>query len=299
MTSHSHHATFERQLLYGHTWTPLPGVSPYLLCAMKVRGPAQIRSGRIVHGRWALDYPYSAGLEVRVRAPSARWHSRPAGIAHLYPPGMPYWERRSFRHYPQDHQEVYVMFQDTDRLRCLVDPQAGYARFADPSGALEALLSEAARIGAVFGEKGFWKAQAVLCGILDLLATARRLDKTSWRIAAPDDRDGLTDLARAVETYLREHLGERVTLAEIARHARVSASTLTHRYHAETGLTPMEKLRDLRLTVAKGLLSKGWKLKEIAEQTGFVDAFHFSRTFKSIVGLSPKLFIGTQCNKAH
>ncbi|MBU4198635.1 MAG: AraC family transcriptional regulator [Verrucomicrobia bacterium] len=67
----------------------------------------------------------------------------------------------------------------------------------------------------------------------------------------PDDREGLTDLVRTVETYLREHLGERVTLADIAK------------------------------------------------QTGFVDAFHFSQTFKRVVILSPKLFVGTQCSKAH
>ena len=278
-----------RQLLHGHTWTPPPGVRPCLHCAIKFKGP-EILSGLVTHRHWALDYPYTAGLEVRIGAAANPWQMRPARIAHLYPPGTPYWERRNARTFPRDHEEVYMTFQGGDTLRALIAPRARYARFMDPAGQLEKLLAETARIGTLFGDQGFWKGQAILCGILDLLSAAKRVDADTWRITGPDEENSRSDFVRTVERYLREHFAERLTLADIARQAHVSASTLTHRYHAETGQTPMETLRNLRLTVAKGLLTKGWKLKEIAGQTGFVDAFHFSRTFKRGVGLAPSDF---------
>lgn len=284
--------TFEKPTLSGHAWTPKADVRPRLLCAMRVRELPEIRSRRITHGQWALDYPYTAGLEVRARRPDAGWTLRPPHVAHLYPPSLPYWERRCARRFPNPHEEVYLIFKDADDLRFLVDPRAGYARFTDPDGALEALLAEAVRIGTDAGQQGFWRAQSVLCGVIGLLVNARRVDRATWRAGGGGAEDGPSGFARLVEARLRERLGERVTLDEIARAAGVSASTLTHRYRAETGRTPMQTLRGLRLTAAKGLLAKGWKLKEVAAQTGFVDAFHLSRTFKRMIGQSPRDYLG-------
>ncbi len=281
----------DRQL-QGHAWTPRTGVRPCLLCALQVREPPEIRARRIVHGQWALDYPLTAGIEVRVGKPSSRWGIRPAQVAYLYPPWLPYWERRSARRFPNGHEEIYLLFQGADALRPLVDRRAGHARFSDPDGVLGALLSKAARIGTLAGETGFWKAQAVLCSALDLLLKAPAAEDGVRRIGGADEA-GPGGFARKVEECLRERLGERRTLAEIARRAGVSASTLTHRYRAETGRTPMQALRDLRLAAAKGLLVKGWKLQQIAAQTGFVDAFHLSKTFKRAVGVPPKAFLRT------
>lgn len=282
-----------KQLLCGHTWTPPPGVRPALQCVLKIKGNPEIASGLITHRHWALDYPYTAGLEVRVGALANPWQMRPARIAHLYPPGTPYWERRNARKFPRAHQEVYMIFQGHELLRPMIAPSAGYARFLDPDGQLEKLLSEAAQVGSLLGDQGFWKCQALLCAILDRLTSVRRVDARTWRITGPEDAIGPSDFCRTVEKHLHEHFAERLTLADIARHAHVSASTLTHRYRAETGQTPMETLRNMRLAVAKGLLAKGWKLKEIAGQVGFVDAFHFSRTFKQGVGLAPRDFCRT------
>ena len=266
---------------------------------MHVKQPAEIRKRRITHGQWALDYPYTAGLEVRIGTPSTKWIPRPVHVAHLYPPSLPYWERRSASLFPNFHEEIYLIFKDADALQPLIDRHIGYARFTDPDGALENLLSGATRIGAKAGEKGFWKAQSILCSVLDLLINSQRTDNNTWRIGGHDENDGLSDFARIVEAHLHERLGERLTLAEIARHASVSASTLTHRYRAETGRTPMQALRNLRLTTAKGLLTKGWRLKEIAAQTGFVDAFHFSKTFKRVIGISPRYFLKAMRDNAH
>jgi len=41
---------------------------------------------------------------------------------------------------------------------------------------------------------------------------------------------------------------------------------------------------------AARLQSPGMLVKQVAEESGFIDPFHFSRLFKSVLGLSPDLF---------
>ena len=70
----------------------------------------------------------------------------------------------------------------------------------------------------------------------------------------------------------------------------VSISTISHRYHAETGETPMTRLMRLRIDRAKMLLLGGQKLAAIASATGFYDAAHLAATFKRVEGLSPHAY---------
>jgi len=70
----------------------------------------------------------------------------------------------------------------------------------------------------------------------------------------------------------------------------MSVSALAHRYRAATGETPMTTVKRARLDLAKGLLAKGYRLKEIASQVGFADEFHLSKTFKQVEGVSPRAY---------
>jgi AraC-like DNA-binding protein len=108
----------------------------------------------------------------------------------------------------------------------------------------------------------------------------------------PDpNREEEISFAEKVDDYLREHSAERLTLAGIARHLHVSPSTLSHRYRQEAGRSPMKRLIEIRIGMAKGLLFRGYPLKTIAEQTGFSDMYHLSKTFKRQEGVSPRAFL--------
>jgi AraC-like DNA-binding protein len=96
---------------------------------------------------------------------------------------------------------------------------------------------------------------------------------------------------RETDAYLSRHLAGPVILADLAQHLHVSASTLSHRFHAETGETPMSRLMRLRLNQAKTLLLSGQKLSAIVEATGFSDMAHLSRTFKRAAGVSPREYL--------
>ena len=179
-------------------------------------------------------------------------------------------------------------------LERLLHPRWRYARFTDTHHQLGALLREAALIGRSYGEAGFWRAQAVLNRMLDLLLRSRHDEEETWSLPAMDESRGPSEFARTVDAYLQTRVDRPTTLADVARHAHISVSSLSHRYREETGRTPMARLTELRIGHAKVLVLRGMPLKSVAAQLGFSDAFHLSKTFKRVEGISPREFRQTQ-----
>jgi len=71
----------------------------------------------------------------------------------------------------------------------------------------------------------------------------------------------------------------------------VSYHTFRLWFQKENSLSPNQYLSQLRLRKAKEwLLGSSLQIQEIAEKTGFANAFHFSNHFKNKTGLSPKDF---------
>lgn len=95
-------------------------------------------------------------------------------------------------------------------------------------------------------------------------------------------------VTRACE-FIRQELARPLTLPEIARAAGVSRQHLLKLFRDRQLGTPMEMLYRTRLETAAGLLTHtGLAIAEIADRTGFANAFHFSRKFKEVHGLSPR-----------
>ena len=276
----------------GHSWTASPaGVVPRIVSAVSVSRPPWEATRRIVHDLWVLDYSRSDCGRVRVGSPRSPWLPRGPRIAHLYPPGTPYWEDPTAVRGPVS--EAWILFTGGSEagLGRLMDRAHPFARVTDPAGRIGECLHDMAAAGQALGEDGFWTAQAALAQLLALLGHARRqgdgtlLLPDSIREKEPDK--GLIEL---VSEYFRSHLAEKVTLASAARHLGMSPSALSHRYTAEAGQPPMAALTGLRIELAKSLLLRGLKIETIADQTGFFDAFHLSKSFKSHTGLSPSDF---------
>ena len=62
-------------------------------------------------------------------------------------------------------------------------------------------------------------------------------------------------------------------------------------FQQETGVTPWRYVLECRMRYASILLlTTQLRIKEIAFQCGFAGEFHFSREFKKITGLSPRMF---------
>ncbi len=280
-----------KEITYGYRWKTRPGRKPALLSATTVVAPVEHRLVRLQPPYWVLDYEFSAFGKYRVGRRSDSWHPRRPHTAHLYPPQTILWE--DTRKSESRRNSAWVMFADaapSDLTRLIPRPRA-YAEFLDSQDRLGHLMRRAAEIGRTRGEQGFWAAQAILCEMLDLLASARATAGETYTIDDEPERTDMYSLAESVSAFMRDHLAERVTLERIAKHLHVSVSLLSHKYRLNTGDSPKTALTRFRVEQAKTLLFKGYPLKAIARQCGFADAFHFSKTFKQLEGISPRDFV--------
>ncbi|UQZ81591.1 putative response regulatory protein [Paenibacillus konkukensis] len=89
--------------------------------------------------------------------------------------------------------------------------------------------------------------------------------------------------------YMERHYHLQISTSDIAEHVRLSRSYLSDLYGKETGESLTETLTAIRIDEAKRLLTAGErKVYEVAEAVGFIDAKAFAKTFKRIVGCTPK-----------
>ena len=79
------------------------------------------------------------------------------------------------------------------------------------------------------------------------------------------------------------------TLADMAARVPLSPSRFHAIYKTLFGTTPTKDLIDAKVHSAKNMLlsNPGMSLKEIAEQLGYNDQYHFIRQFKAITGKTP------------
>jgi AraC-like DNA-binding protein len=94
-----------------------------------------------------------------------------------------------------------------------------------------------------------------------------------------------------VPSYLSFHLGEPLSVADMADRARLSPSRFATVFREHFGVSPHQYFLRLRIQHAQDLLrSTDLPLKEIADYCGFADVHHFSKTFKRRVQLAPGAF---------
>jgi two-component system response regulator YesN len=91
--------------------------------------------------------------------------------------------------------------------------------------------------------------------------------------------------------YMLENYNRNLSTVDIAEHVRLSRSYLSDLYSREMGESLSETLTRIRMNEAKRMLRNGeLKIYEVAEAVGFADSKAFTKTFKRIVGCTPKEF---------
>jgi AraC family transcriptional regulator len=91
--------------------------------------------------------------------------------------------------------------------------------------------------------------------------------------------------------FLHAHFLESVTLAAIANSVGVHPTHLARVFRRSYGCTAGEYVRRLRIDFACREISQtDNSLTEIAITAGFYDQGHFSRTFKQMIGLTPRQY---------
>ena len=95
----------------------------------------------------------------------------------------------------------------------------------------------------------------------------------------------------SVTEYMQNHLDEPLRLADLAREAGLSVSHFSELFRAQTGQSPVAYFIHLRVRLACRLLDLSDKpIKVVAIETGYRDAYYFSRVFKKSMGISPQKY---------
>ena len=107
----------------------------------------------------------------------------------------------------------------------------------------------------------------------------------------PEEEDDATESLVAIKrmmTYIQEHYPEKITIADLCRVGNIGKTKCTELFDAYANMTPMEYVRNYRVTKAITLLKyTDLSMAEIAYATGFSGASFFSETFRQIKGCRP------------
>ncbi|MEV0800651.1 helix-turn-helix domain-containing protein [Kribbella sp. NPDC050281] len=88
--------------------------------------------------------------------------------------------------------------------------------------------------------------------------------------------------------WVRDRLGEPLTLSDIARQAAMSPRTLNRHFREETGTTPLQWLLTQRVRHAQELLeTTALSIEDIARHCGFGSAINLRQHFTRRVNMSP------------
>jgi AraC family transcriptional regulator of arabinose operon len=94
-------------------------------------------------------------------------------------------------------------------------------------------------------------------------------------------------IAKALALMRRDFRRE-LQVDALARAVNLSPSRFTHLFREETGLSPKQCLRRMRLEHAKALLEESFlSVKEVMAAVGIGDPSHFSRDFRRLYGVLP------------
>lgn len=96
---------------------------------------------------------------------------------------------------------------------------------------------------------------------------------------------------RRVETRLRDEFTGKPTMTELANEAGVHPTHLAVTFRRFHGSTISEFIQQLRVEAAcERLRQPEISLSEIALELGFADQSHFSRIFRRLIGMPPKVW---------
>ncbi len=200
----------------------------------------------------------------------------PLRIVHHCAPGSQHHMRAHWLHMH------YTLFGSLDVLTLLELPLRVSARDCEAFSAIISELQGFAKVQRdelwqmVRRQELAFSTLRLLCELVPLRADADMLLHQHERLAP-------------ILHYMERHLGERLSVADLAAKACLSVPRFHAWFRQLTGRSPMAYLKQRRLSAACRLLLRGnSSLQEVAAATGFCNQFHLSRDFRQAFGKPPR-----------
>lgn len=98
-------------------------------------------------------------------------------------------------------------------------------------------------------------------------------------------------IVATIVQYLKDNYAIQVNLKQVAAQVHLSERHVSRLFKREVGVTIIKYALGVRLNIAKQLLlDSNAPIYNVAYETGFTDAQHFSTVFRKNVGTSPSMF---------
>ncbi|WP_126246177.1 AraC family transcriptional regulator [Chitinophaga rhizosphaerae] len=92
--------------------------------------------------------------------------------------------------------------------------------------------------------------------------------------------------------FMRNHIEEKITVEEVARHSGMSVSFFFKQFKKNTGYSPVAYFNFLKIQKAIQLIhTTKYNIGEVGLKIGIDDPYYFSRLFKKQMGVSPRQYI--------
>lgn len=124
----------------------------------------------------------------------------------------------------------------------------------------------------------------------------RVLQAEQWRLlleAATSEYQN-DPVTRAI-SYIRDHLSEQLTIADLADYVCLSPSAFAHLFREIAGMSPYQFIKSVRMDRARELLVDGeMNVSEVARTVGYSSLSHFVNEFKRHFGVTPRSYADSQ-----
>ena len=88
--------------------------------------------------------------------------------------------------------------------------------------------------------------------------------------------------------YIQKHLYESLRVKELSSIMGVSSSMLYKAFMNVLEISPMNYIQQQKIRHAQNEIILGKSVNEISQELGYSSAYHLSKAFKNIVGMSPR-----------
>jgi AraC-like DNA-binding protein len=97
-------------------------------------------------------------------------------------------------------------------------------------------------------------------------------------------------IVQRIKTCLQDQFSRPITLQELAAIANLTPHHLIAVFQQEVGVPPHAYLNLVRVSRAKGLLSQGKPIAQVALECGYFDQSHLNRWFQRIYAVTPRQY---------
>lgn len=145
----------------------------------------------------------------------------------------------------------------------------------------------------IFGNNGsIFENVLSLASIQDITFWLSKIEKGIGCYITGKGNDQSNKIISMAKKYVRENAGKTISLQDVANDLSISPGYLSTIFKQSTGISFIDYVTDTKIELAKRLLKESnLKIYQIAEMTGYENAYYFSKVFKKVTGITPREFV--------